>query len=107
MSLTSRETAPEKVQDFVVAIGPENARCIRNFCLMLPGIMPLLHLRLALTIDAWSGGHSPLAVLTSFLAETQANFHGAPAIVLSYKTIALFLLTPEGRLSRFLGHSFL
>ncbi len=105
MSLTSMVTALGKVQDFVAAIGPGNARCIRNLCLVLPGIMPLLHLRLTLMLGAGSQERSPLVVLNSFLAETQGMFHGAPAIVLSCRTIVMIVLTSDGKIIRLSGQS--
>ena len=105
VSLTSTVAALGKVQDFVVAIGPENARCIRNLCLVLPGIMPLLHLQLTLTLGAGVRGHSPLAALYSFLVETQAIFHGAPAIVLSCRTVVMIVLTSDGKAIHLSGQS--
>lgn len=55
--LISMVTALEEAQDFVTAMGPENACCIRNICLVLPGITPLLHLRLTLMLLAGVSGH--------------------------------------------------
>ena len=105
VSLTSMVTALGKVQDFVAAIGPENARCIRNLCIVLPGIMQLLHLQLTLMLGAWVQGNSPLAVLKSFPAEMQAIFHGTPAIVLSCRTVVMIVLTSDGKAIRYSGQS--
>lgn len=105
ISLTSIVTALRKVQDFVIATRPENARCIRNLCIVLPGIMQLLHLQLTLMLGAGVQGNSPLAVLKSFLAEMQAIFHGAPAIVLSCRTVVMIVLTSDGKGIRYSGRS--
>lgn len=105
MSLTSMVTAPGQVQAFVRAIGPENARCIRNFCLVLQGRMPLLHLRLTLILGAGVREDPPLEVLKSFLVEMQAIFNGNPAIILSCRTVAMIVLTSDGKAIRLLGRS--
>ena len=96
ISLTSMVTALKKAQNFVAAIGPANARCIRHLCLIVPGIMPLIHLRLTLMLGAGVQKHSPLAILESFLTETQAVFDGSPAIFISFKTVVMFVLTSDG-----------
>ena len=107
VSLTSMETTLEKVQNFAVAIGPWNSRFIRNICLVLPGIMPLLHLRMILLLRAAVYGDSTLALFESFLGETQAIFNGAPAIALSFGTIVMHVLTAEGKNIRLSGQSWL
>lgn len=105
MPLISMEAALEKTQAFVTAIGPENARCLRNLCLVLPGTMSFFHLRLTLMIGAELLGLSPLVVLKSFLVETQAIFLGKPIIVLSCKTVVMMLLTSDGIAIRLSGQS--
>ena len=96
ISVISMESALRTAQNFVAAIGPVNARCIRNLYLILPGLVPLLHLRLTLMLGAEDQKHSPLAILKSFLAETQAVFDGLPAIVLSFRSVVMFVLTSDG-----------
>ena len=105
VSLTSIGTALEKVQNFVKAIGSENARYIRNVRLVLPGIMPWLHLQMTLMLSAKERGQLPRAMLKSFLAEMQTIFHGAPAILLSCRTVLIMILTPEGNTIRLSGQS--
>lgn len=107
MPLTSMVTALEEAQNFVTAVGPENARCIRNVCLVLPGIMPLLHLRLTLMLGAGALDNTPLLMLKSFLVETQAIFLGEPAIVLSCRTVVMMVLTSDRKDIRLSGQSLL
>ena len=97
MPLTSKVTALRNFQDFVTAIGPENARCIRNLCLELPEIAPLYYLRTITTSDPAQQETPPLVVLRSFLIETQAIFVGQPAIILSRRTVAMMVLNPDGK----------
>ena len=62
---------------------------------MLPWITLLLHLQLTLMLGAGVHGYSPLAVLKSFLAETQAITDGRPAILLSCRTVVMIVLKEE------------
>lgn len=103
MPLISMVTALVEVQDFGTAIGPDNARSIRNLCLVLPGIMPLLHLQLTLMLSAGVLEHSPLVVLKCFLVETQAIFFGEPVIMLSNRTVVIMVLTCDGKAIRHFG----
>ena len=103
ISVTSMVSALKTAHNFVAAVGLVNARCIRNLCLILPGIVPLLHLRLTLMLGAEDQKHSPLVILKSFLAETQAVFDGLPAIVLSFKTVVMSVLTSAGTAIHFPG----
>lgn len=105
MPFISVENAQGKTQDFVTAVGPDNARCLRNFCLVLPGIMSFLHLRLALMLGAGVLELSPRAILKSFLVETQAIFLGNPTIVLSCKTVVMMVLTSDDKAIRLSGQS--
>lgn len=105
MSLTSMVTALKQVQAFVEAIGPENVRCLRNFCFVLEGLVPLAHLRMALILGAAVREATPLEVLKAFLAETQAIFLGNPAILLSCKTVVMIVLTSDGNAIRLSGRS--
>lgn len=103
--LISKVIALGEVQDFVTAIGAENARCIRTLCLVLPGTVPLLHLRMTLMLDATVQKTTPPVVLRSFLTETQAIFIGEPAIILSCRTVVMMVLTPDGKAVRLSGQS--
>ena len=103
MPLISVEAALEETQAFVTAIGPENARCLRNLCLVLPGTVSFFHLRLTLILGAEMLEFSPLAVLKSILVETQAIFLGKPVIMLSYKTVIIMVLTSDGKAIRLSG----
>lgn len=105
MELLSTETACGKAEDFVKGVGPENARYIRNLCLVVPGVMPLLHLRLIVTIRGAARHYSRMKQLTSFLAEIQAIFHGAPRIVLSCRTVVMMVLRSDGKITRLSGQS--
>ena len=81
LSLISMVTALENAKGFAIAAGPDNARCIRNLCLVVPGISPMLHLRLSLILEGGVRGNSPLTVLKFFLAGTQAIFRGKPTVI--------------------------
>ena len=100
-------TALRNVKDFVRAIGPENARCIRNLSLGLPELAPLYYLRTISTPDPAQPEAPPLVVLRSFLIETQAIFIGQPAITLSRRTVAMMVWNPDGRAVHLLDLSLL
>ena len=103
--LISMVTAQGEAQDFVTAIGPENARCIRNFCLVLPRTMPVLRLRLTLRLRAWLRENQPLAMLKSFLMETQAIFLGNPTITLSCRSVVMMVMKAGSEIIHLSGQS--
>ena len=97
--LTSKETALGAIRDFVTDIGPENARCIRKLCLELPEVMALFYLLWIFMPESAEEEAARLAVLTSFLVETQAIFIGETSIVLTTRrTVLMTVLRPDGKI---------